>query len=76
MDCYETLANAVIIQAVKDYRTAYRKYMKNPAANAAACEMKLLERFFLSEWFQMLTDADGGEILSKVRENEQRRHME
>lgn len=75
MDCYETLANAVIIQAVKDYRTAYRKYMKNPAGNAAACEIKSLERFFLSEWFQMLTDADGGEILRKVRENEQRRHM-
>lgn len=75
MDCYETLANAVIIQAVKDYRAAYRKYLKNPAGNAAAYELESLERFFTSGWFHMLTDADGGEILKRVRENEQRRHM-
>lgn len=73
MDSYETLANAVIIQAAKDYRAAYRKYLKNPAGNAAAYEMESLERFFASEWFRALTDADGGAILRRIREMEKRR---
>lgn len=74
MECYETLANAVILQAVKDYRMAYRKHRKNPAEKAALYEMESLERFFASEWFNMLTDADGRIILKKIREAEERRH--
>lgn len=73
MDCYSTLANAVIIQAVKDYRTAYRKLLKSPDSREALHEVKALERFFVSPWYESLTDVDGKMLLRKVKEAEQRK---
>lgn len=69
MDCYERLANAVIIQAVKDYRKAYRKYKKG-SGHTAESEIAALERFFRSEWFAGLTDVDGKALLSQIQEME------
>ena len=70
MDCYEKLANAVIIQAVKDYRAAYRKYLRNPEGSMEKSEVESMERFFRSSWFGVLTDADGEMILKRVKEME------
>ena len=55
MDAYENLANAIIIQAVKDYRRV--------RGTAAAKE---LEQFFLSEWFCVLTRLDGAALLGGI----------
>ncbi|MEE1351751.1 MAG: hypothetical protein UHM23_06845 [Clostridia bacterium] len=52
---YEELANAIIIQAVKDYRHTNSPQVKNE-----------IRRFFKSEWFTMLTNADGGMIIKKL----------
>ena len=41
-DPYENLANAIIIQAVKDYTNGYRK--------------EECEKFFNSEWYRTLTE--------------------
>lgn len=73
MDCYERLANAVIIQAVKDYRRAYRK-CRNGGSSMAMAEVRALERFFCSEWFAELTDADGRALLRKIKEMEDGRN--
>ena len=46
MDPYQILANAIIIQAAKDYRVALRRLKRNPnnrEARAAAAE---IEAFF------------------------------
>lgn len=56
MDPYERLANAIILQAVKDYRLCSRS---DPAGE--------IERFFLSDWFEVLTRLDGQVLLSKLR---------
>ena len=56
MDPYERLANAIILQAVKDYRLCSR--------SAPAGEIEL---FFLSDWFEVLTRLDGQVLLSKLR---------
>lgn len=56
MDPYERLANAIILQAVKDYRLCSR--------SAPAGEIVL---FFLSDWFEVLTRLDGQVLLSKLR---------
>jgi hypothetical protein len=48
MDGYERLANAIILQAVKDYR-----YAKHSATRAS------IERFICYEWFKALTSIDG-----------------
>lgn len=55
---YELLANAIILQAVKDYRHTYSYQRK--------AEIK---RFFRSEWFRLLTRLDG-EMIIKRLENE------
>lgn len=52
---YEEFANAIIIQAVKDYRQA-----KTPQAK------REIKRFFKSEWYKMLTNADGDMIIKKL----------
>lgn len=52
---YEELANAIIIQAVKDYRRTQSPQVRN--------EIKC---FFKSEWFSMLTNVDGDMLIKKL----------
>lgn len=47
---YHALINAIILQAVKDYRTALD--------NGNTSGIKECERFFRSDWFTFLTDVD------------------
>ena len=56
IDCYHDLANAIVLQAVKDYR------MTNDSR-----ELEDLERFFRSEWFSMLTNIDPEYLIAKLR---------
>ena len=45
VDCYQNLANAIILLAVKDYKTILRCLMRNPYNQDAQREKKRLERF-------------------------------
>lgn len=58
-DAYHALANAIVMQAVKDYQKAL-KY--NDTAVKNECE-----RFFRSDWFTFLTDVDGEIIIQQVQ---------
>ena len=60
MENIKLLANAIILQAVKDYRHAY-----SPLTRAE------IKRFFRSEWFRALTPLDGEKIITKL-ENERK----
>lgn len=62
MTPYKLLANAIIIQAVKDYRNA-----KHPATR------KELERFFRSEWFSILSNLNGEVLLKQLQKETVRR---
>ena len=66
-DPYENLANAIIVQAAKDYQKALRQLRRNPKYTAAAYTKQEVERFFHSQWFQMLTDTDGRMILENLK---------
>lgn len=68
MNPYEALANAIIEQAVKDYKIALVKYFKNPRNRSNSSSVIAIERFFRSSWFETLTDADGEFIITKIRE--------
>ena len=70
MDPYEKLANAIVIQAAKDYRTAERKLKRNPRNQLAKAEADSIERFFRSDWYNCLTEVDGEMVLRKLREEE------
>ena len=65
---YENLANAIVIQAAKDYRKALRKYKRQPENKAAKSEIREIERFFRSNWYKMLTDLDGEMLIARLRE--------
>ncbi len=69
---YERLANAIVEQAVKDYRDAVKK-LKKPNLKKKdrflAEKMKRdCERFFLGEYIKTLTAVDGKYILRKLEE--------
>lgn len=59
MNGYQSLANAIILQAVKDYREAIRLLETNSNDKMAQREKRSVERFFHSNWFSILTDLDG-----------------
>lgn len=65
---YENLANAIILQAVKDYRSAKRKLNRKPGNALAQAEIDSIERFFRSDWYKCLTDVDGELLIKKLNE--------
>ena len=67
IDPYEALANAVVLQAVKDWREAsavLSRGKKNINAQATKDEC---ERFFLSPYFHTFTELDGEMLLTKLK---------
>ena len=61
----DNLSNAIILSAVDDYRKARageRVAGKEPSWVISDCE-----RFFLSEWFTVLTNLDGKTLLDKLK---------
>ena len=68
MNGYEELANAIIVQAAKDYREALRLLSMNPNDKSAKRDQRNIERFFRSEWFSILTDLNGELLLKKLKE--------
>ncbi len=64
---YENLANAIILQAVKDYRVALKCLKANPRNRTAAADKSEIERFFRSQWFTMLTSVDGEMLIRSLQ---------
>lgn len=69
-DPWENLANAIILQAVKDYRDARKKHKKRPKNEDAKLMIADYEAFFCSDWFAALTNIDGETLLRKLQEEE------
>lgn len=65
---YESLANAVILQAVKDYRMALKCLQANPRNRTAIADKDDVERFFRSQWFSVLTSIDGETLIRSLNE--------
>ncbi|NCC14935.1 MAG: hypothetical protein EOM28_01095 [Clostridia bacterium] len=61
MNPYEELANAIVLQAVKDYRLHDDKK-----------ELASIERFFHSDWFGVLTDINPEMLIAKLRKEKVR----
>lgn len=67
VDNYYNLANAIILQAVKDYRKSLRSLSRHPNNHSAQCERRRLERFFRSDWFGVLTRIDPELLITKLK---------
>lgn len=65
---YEELANAIVMQAVDDYRKAMKKLKTHPLDHVARSAKTSALKFFRSEWFKQLTDIDGEYFIRKLDE--------
>lgn len=72
MDPYQELANAIVMQAVKDYRIALLHSKKRLDNKGYQIEVSSLERFFRSGWFGELTSLNAEYLLRRVNEEVQR----
>lgn len=70
IEMYKELANAIVLQAVKDWRSAVRTLKKRPWYDQAKRTRNECERFFRSIWFVELTGLDGRVILKKLKQEE------
>ena len=61
MTPYEELANAIVLQAVKDYRLHDDEQ-----------ELASIERFFRSDWFGVLTNINPEILITKLRKEKVR----
>ena len=59
---YTDLANAIIVQAVSDYRS-----LLSGAKPSAEVNIPEVERFFESNWFEVLTNVDGVSLMRKIQ---------
>ena len=64
----EELANAVIIQAAKDYREAMKDLWLCPRNAKAKYMLEECENFFKSRYFNMYTAINGVWLMNKLRE--------
>ena len=68
-EAYEHLAKSIIIQAITDYREILNNDRIKKLSKAKYNKAEL-ESFFLSEWFQLLTDMDGQRLINLIKEQE------
>ena len=67
IDPYKELANAVILQAVEDYRKWTKEYSGSHDDRKLRKKLVELKEFFRSEWFSLLTALDGEQLLSRLK---------
>lgn len=63
---WQDLANAIIIQAVKDHRRAQRVLKAHPRHIAAKKIKDETELFFRSDWYRALTNVDGEVLIKRL----------
>lgn len=67
MDSYRNLANAIVLQAVSDYRTALKQVASRSMDRDGLARINECERFFRSGWFGVLTGIDPEMLIKRLR---------
>lgn len=67
MNPFEGLANAIVIQAAKDYIKALKNLKKYPMDAEARQIRNDCESFFRSSWYSALTSVDGELLRRKLQ---------
>lgn len=65
---WQALGNAVVLQAVKDYRQAYKRLKRHPNDHLAERDVKEIERFFTSQYFNTFTELDGEMLMHRLQD--------
>ena len=66
-ECWENLANAIILQALEDYSAACLRLKKCPCRREWTERKRSIEHFFSSRWFRCLSGADPRLLLETAR---------
>ena len=66
-ECWQDLANAVVLQAVADYRWTQKLLKQKSDSCEKRLELRRLEHFFCSNWFRTLTALDGPQLQDDLR---------
>ena len=66
----DILNNAIILQAVKDFRSARKRLKRRPDDKTANGVVKEISRFFRSDYFAELTELDGPALLRRLMSDE------
>ncbi len=69
----QRLANAIVVQAAKEYAGILYESKRNPEDKGLFYKKKSIERFFRSEWYRLLTDADADYLLNGIENMVDRR---
>lgn len=64
---YENLANAIILQAAKDYIHAVRMVKRRKNAHDVLQEALQIEVFFHSPWYGTLTQVEADYLIERLR---------
>lgn len=67
-EAYEELANAIVVTAVQDYKHALVRLKRHPESESAKRDVERLEKFFFSEWYELLTNLDPSYLIRKLKE--------
>ncbi len=65
---WEDLAQAIVIQAVKDYRLALKVFRRRPESKRAQELIEEIESFFRSRWFSLMYDIDPERLIERLKE--------
>ncbi len=66
---YELLASAIVVQAVKDYKHYIKKQLETPDNSIVNGQVKLLEKFFNSQWFSTLSGLNKDYLLNRIKKD-------
>ena len=67
------LAEAIVVQAARDYCIVLNQLKFNKDDESAECEKDKIERFFHSSWYNLLTNVNADYILKRIQQNVNRR---
>ncbi len=70
LNCWQSLANAIVEQAAKDYRFALRHLKEYPYSQKLLKLKQDSEEFFASRWYGILTRVNPNYILKRITEEE------
>lgn len=63
---YQDFANAIVMQAIKDYRKALHQLTRNPRHAAALMRKLEIPQFFRSDWYTRLTNVDPETLITRL----------
>ena len=65
---WQNLADAIVIQAAKDYRQMLKRLNRKSNNETAKTAIRRIEQFFRSEWHETLTGVPAELLIRKLRE--------